>query len=187
MMRLIVSAALWLFVLTSSALAQDAVWTSKPVRVEPSRQNFERLPTLMLGVEGGVSISFPLRIDMQDSTSFAANGVNYQIKDLIPVASSRLCQTQAGVRWSCGKQASIFVGNLFRGKTLACKVERKADHIALSGCRDLRMEISKEIVAQGFAFPDGGNGDLQTTAMSARERRAGVWNDADCLNALHSC
>lgn len=186
-MRLIVSAALWLLVVVSSAPAEDPVWTSKPVRVEPSRRNFERLPTLMLGVEGGESISFPLRIDMHDSTSFTANGVNYQIKDLIPVAANRLCQTQAGARWSCGKQASIFVGNLFRGKVLVCKVEPRPDHMALSGCRDLRMEISKEIVAQGFAFPDSGNVDLQTTAVSARRRRAGVWNDADCLNALHSC
>lgn len=174
-------------VASGAPAAEDAIWTSKPVRVDPSKQSFERLPSLTMGLEGGENVSFPLRIDMHDSASFSANGVEYQLKDLKAVAANRLCSSETGARWPCGAQASIFVSNLFRGKTLVCKVDRTADHVMLSGCRTTRMRVSQEIVAQGFAFPAGGESDLEAALMGARLRRAGVWKDAGCALAVHSC
>lgn len=174
-------------VASSAVAAEDQIWTSKPVRVDPSKQTFERLPSLMMGLEGGENIRFPLRIDMHDSASFSANGVEYQLKDLKAVAANRLCSSETGARWPCGAQASIFVSNLFRGKTLVCKVEPTPDRVLLSGCRTTRIRVPQEIVAQGFAFPAGGESDLEAALMGARLRRAGVWKDAACATAVHSC
>lgn len=175
------------FVASCAIAAEDPIWTSKPVRVDPSKQDFQRLPSLMLGLEGAESISFPIRIDMHDSASFSANGVEYQLKDLKGVAANRLCSSETGARWPCGAQASIFVSNLFRGKTLVCKVEQTPARVMLSGCRTTRMRVPQEIVAQGFAFPSSGESDLEAALMRARLRRAGVWKDAACAAAVHSC
>jgi endonuclease YncB( thermonuclease family) len=187
MRRAIVCVAVLLCLASWAAAADDAIWTSKPVRVDPAKQNFERLPRLVLGLEGGESITFPSRLDMNDSASFTAGGVTYRIKDIKAIAPNRLCQSDTGARWPCGKQSAIFAANLFRGKTFVCKVERLAQWIELSGCRTARMDIPREIVAQGFGFPAGSDVDLQTAMMTAKLRRAGVWNDAACATAFHSC
>ena len=187
MRRAIVYVSVFLRLASGSVAAEDTIWTSKPVRVDPAKQNFERLPRLVLGLEGGESITFPFRLDMNDSASFTADGVTYRLKDLKAIAPDRLCQTDTGARWPCGKQSAIFVANMFRGKTFVCKVERSAQRIELSGCRTTRMDIPREIVTQGFAFPAGSDVELQTAMMTAKLRRAGVWKDAACATAFHSC
>lgn len=175
------------FTFCCPALAQDTIWTNKPVRVDPSQQDFQRLPNLVLGLEGGESISFPTRIDMRDSARFAAAGVEYALAGLKGIAPGRLCTSETGARWPCGTQASVFVSNLFRGRTLVCKVERSVTLVMLSGCRTTQMRIPFEIVAQGFAFPAGGDGDLEAAVSRAKAQRAGVWKDAVCAGAAHSC
>lgn len=170
-----------------AALAEESIWTNRPVRIDRATQNFERLPNLVLGLEGGESISFPARVDMHDSASFSAGGVEYVLADLKPVAADRVCRTGHGVRWSCGAQASVFVGNLFRGRTLVCKVGRERDRVALSGCRTTGMRISPEIVSRGHAFPIAGDSDLEAALLRAKAQGAGVWKDADCLMQNHSC
>jgi endonuclease YncB( thermonuclease family) len=176
-----------LLAISTVSIADDGTWTSKPVRVDPTKQNYERLPGLTMGLEGADSISFPLRIEMHDSASFAANGIEYRLKELKAVAADRLCRSETGARWPCGAQASIFVSNLFRGKTLICKVEPTPSYVVLSGCRTTLIRIPQEIVAQGFAFLSGGQSDLEVALTSAKLRRAGVWRDAACADAVHSC
>lgn len=187
MTRPVILLAILQLAFSELAVAEDAIWTNRPVRVDPTKQNFERLPSLVLGLEGAETISFPLRIDMHDSASFSANGTEFRLKGLRAVAADRLCRSQTGARWPCGAQASIFVSNLFRGRTLVCRVEPKPDHVQLSGCRTTGMRIPQEIVGQGFAFPAAGDSDLEAALISARLRRAGVWKDAACAEALHSC
>jgi len=169
------------------AKGDDSIWTSKPVRVDPGKQKLERLPGLVGGVEGAEKISFPSRIVMHDSTRFSANGTDYVLSDMKPVAPGRLCKSEAGARWPCGTQASVFVSNLLRNRTLFCKIERAPDHVALSGCRTGGTRIAIEIVRRGFAFPENGDSELESALTSARAQRAGIWRDAACLASVQSC
>ncbi len=59
-----------LFAPVSDASAEDSIWTTKPVRVDPARQNYERLSDRVMGLDGGERVSLPVRIEMHDSTSF---------------------------------------------------------------------------------------------------------------------
>lgn len=170
-----------------AAFTGDAIWTSKPVPVDPAKQNFERLPDRVMGVVGGETVSFPLKIDMHDSASFSANGGEFVLKDLKGIAGNRLCTSETGARWSCGAEARVFVGNLFRGRTLICKVERQPGKNLLSQCRNTRMNIAFEIVSRGFAFPNADNGDLEPALMKAKAQAQGVWRDVACIAAHWSC
>lgn len=181
-------AAILHLTLAGSAFADDApIWTDRPVRIDRSKQDYERLPTLTLGLEGGTNVSFPVRLDMHDSGSFSANGVEYVLRDIKPIADDRICKTQAGARWPCGRQASVFVSNLFRARTVICKVEQLSDKVALSGCRTTRKRIPYEIISRGMAFPATDNSELAAALLQAKAQRAGIWRDAACATALHSC
>lgn len=186
-MRWFALSALGLLILSGASGAEESIWTNKPVRVDPAKQNFERLPSLMLGLEGAETVVFPMNIQMRDSVSFSAEDVNYVLKDLRGIALGRICQSASGPRWACGAQAAVFVGNLFRGRSLLCKTERRPGVVALSGCRTASLRVPFEIVARGFGFPESGDSDLEAALLKAKAQRAGVWNDAVCATQLHSC
>lgn len=175
------------FALISDASAEDSIWTTKPVRVDPSRQNYERLSDRVMGVDGGETVSFPVRIEMHDSTSFSANAVEYVLADLQPIAANRLCTAANGSRWPCGLQARIFASNLLRNRSLTCKVQRSPDKVALSGCRDTRINIAAELVSNGHAFPASEGSDLDVAREKAKARAAGVWRDSACIGASQTC
>ncbi len=187
MKRTAVLALILQSVFVTAGLGEDSIWTSKPVRVDPARQNFERLPEKVMGVEGGEPVSFPIKIEMHDSASFSANGAEFILKDLKGLAANRLCRSETGMRWSCGSEARAFVGNLFRGRTLICKVERQPGKVLLSRCRNNRLDIPSEIIARGFAFPNAENGELEPALMKAKAHAQGVWKDVACLGAHWSC
>ncbi len=116
-------------------LAEDSIWTSGPVRSIRLRKISSDCPIVFMGVEGGESVSFPNRIDLHDSATFAAGGSEFVLKDLKGIPTNRLCASETGARWSCGNAARVFVGNFFRGRTVICKVEREPGKILLSQCR----------------------------------------------------
>lgn len=165
----------------------DIPWTDRPVRVDRSAQDYERLPRLTLGLEGGQIIRFPFRLDMHDSASFAADGKEYVLTDLMPVARDRLCTTLQGMRWPCGRNAAIYVNNLFRGRSVTCKSEQLQGRIGLSQCRTPSLHFSYDIVAKGFAFPSGDGTDLEQALAAAKLRRQGIWQDRGCDLSAHSC
>lgn len=176
-----------LFSPMSDASAEDSIWTTKPVRVDPARQNYERLSDRVMGLDGGERVSLPVRIEMHDSTSFSANAVEYVLADLQPIAANRLCQAESGARWPCGLQARIFASNLLRSRSLTCKVQRSPDKVALSGCRDTRINIALELVSNGHAFPASDGSELDVAREKAKAKGAGVWRDIACIGADQTC
>lgn len=187
MIRAVSLSVLLQVVAATAVFAGDSIWTSKPVRVDPSKQNFERMPDRVMGVEGGETVSFPVKIDMHDSASFSANGGEFVLKDLKGIAANRVCTSETGARWSRGAEARLFVGNLFRGRTMICKVERQPGKILLSQCRNTHMNIPFEIVSRGFAFANADNGELEPALMKAKARAQGIWRDVACIAAHWSC
>ncbi len=178
----------------STCNADDSPWTTKPVRVERGVQSFERLPPakrieeMREGEEKRFILRMPAQIAMHNSTRFSARGRTYVLGGVMPVPAKKVCTSDAGTHWPCGRAGSIFSGKLLRRQLLQCATAtRNEGETRLSNCSIGNKNVQAEIVTagQGFAAPE--NAKLVDLMKKARQARAGVWRDSVCFKAGEGC
>lgn len=165
----------------------DPIWTTEPTRIDRSKQDYERLPAKVAPRDSRVWIVVPERIKVLDSRSFSVGDVVYEIADIRPVKAKRLCQAVEGGRWACGRMASIFLGNLVRGKRLLCDMEQRERKMTLSHCVVGTRDVASAIVSQGYGLARDDAALLSVQAEAQRLAAKGLWRNPKCTVDFDSC
>lgn len=165
----------------------DPIWTTQPTRIDRGKQTYERLPAKMVPRDSRIWVVVPQRIKVLDSRSFSAGDVVYEIDHIRPVKSKRLCQAVEGGRWACGRMASIFLGNLVRGKRLLCSVVQSEKKMTLSHCVIGVRDVAAAIVTQGYGMAVGDEALLAAQAEAQKLAAKGLWRNPECAANFDSC
>lgn len=180
--------ALCLTVVAVAGRAEEApLWTDKPVRVDRSRQSFDRIAD-QPSPPAQKSDAYPLKLAIEpglkilDSASFSAKSGRYRIASLQGVAANAVCSDPTGRRWACGLQARLALRKLLVGATLYCRVADETADLTAVECRRYGKDIGESLVEGGQAFALPGSTHAETEAQ-ARSRSVGIWADAACRKA----
>lgn len=165
----------------------DAIWTTQPTRIDRNKQHFERLPAKVVPRDSRVWIVVPQRIKVLDSRSFSVGDVVYQIDHIRPVKNKRLCKAIEGGRWACGRMASIFLGNLVRGKRLLCDVAQDEKRMKLSHCLIGSRDVASAIVSQGYGMAMNDETLLSVQAAAQKTAAKGLWRNPQCAVDFDNC
>jgi endonuclease YncB( thermonuclease family) len=184
-----ISLVLLLFALSFARAEEggDPIWTTQPTRIDRSKQHFERLPAKVLPRDTRIWIAVPARIKVIDSRSFNAGDVVYEIDHIHPVKNKRLCQAVEGGRWACGRMASIFLGNLVRGKRLLCDAVQSEKKMTLSHCVVGSRDVAAAIVGQGYGLAIGDESLLSVQAAAQKQAAKGLWRNPKCAADFDTC
>lgn len=180
-------AAIVSFIGTVSADAgDDVLWTGHPVKVDRSKQTYQRLPANQQPIDTRIWLSVPDRIRLIDSASFSIGAKVYRIAGIHPVTMSRMCRDVEAGRWSCGRLAGILLGNLVRSTRLLCEVAPSTSETVLKRCQSRSKDVAREIIAAGFGRADG-DSTLESVEALARTNKAGLWRNPACLADFDHC
>jgi len=69
----------------------DVLWPQKPVRIDRSKQHYERLPALQESIDRRTWLVVPSRITINDSAAFTFDGTTYRIGNIHPISTKRMC------------------------------------------------------------------------------------------------
>jgi endonuclease YncB( thermonuclease family) len=163
------------------------IWTSQPTRIDRTKQNYERMPAKVVPRDSRVWIMVPQRIKVLDSRSFSAGDVVYEFDHIRPVKAKRLCQAIEGGRWACGRMASIFLGNLVRGKRLLCDVAQGERKMTLSHCVIGSRDVASAIVSHGYGLALDGAALLSVQAEAQKRAVKGLWRNPKCAVDFDNC
>jgi endonuclease YncB( thermonuclease family) len=129
----------------------------------------------------------PQRIKVIDSTSFAIGTQTYRLAGMRPVVPKRMCQAIEGGRWSCGRMASIFLGNLVRSKRMLCDVGPAGATVLLSRCVIGSHDVSLAIIANGYGMAEADKGLLAAQVEAQKAARLGLWRNPLCTTDFDHC
>ena len=165
----------------------DSIWTTQPTRIDRSKQAYERLPARTVTRDSRIWLAVPERIKVLDSTRFTFNDTVYEIARLRPVRAKRICQAIEGGRWACGRMASIFLGNLVRGKRMLCDVAQGETKTVLDNCVIGSRDVAAAIVSQGYGLAVDGAALLAKQAEAQRAAEKGLWRNPACAADFDGC
>ena len=174
----------------SPALGQDddtPIWTTKPTRIDRTQQHFERLPAVVTARDARSWLVVPERIKVLDSATFSFGDGVYAIANIRPVPPKRLCQAVEGGRWACGRMASIFLGNLVRGKRLLCDLSQAGNRVVLSHCVIGSRDVAAAILNQGFGKAEGDEALVAIQAEAQKAAAKGLWRNPKCIADFDHC
>lgn len=155
-------------------------WTLAPIRVDPSREDRQRLPGLVAPVERPprhelVVDAFP-RVGA-DAT-FAAEGRRWRIPWVILPDGDRLCETRDGHRWACGLRARSLLSARLAGARLRCDdAEPATEGVATIECYRHGRSLALALLAEGWAEPTPhAPPDHVAAHRAAVATRRGLWS-----------
>lgn len=166
---------------------EDEIWTSKPTHIDRAKQTYERLPSKVVQRDTRIWIVVPERIKVLDSRSFSVGDNVYELGSIRPIKPKRLCQAVEGGRWSCGRMASIFLGNLVRGKRLLCDVVQNGKKMTLSHCVIGSRDVAAAIVDQGYGKAEGDAALVSRQAEAQKKAAKGLWRNPACTTDFDTC
>jgi len=167
--------------------SDDPIWTTQPTRIDRTKQTYERLPAKLVPRDSRIWVVVPERIKVLDSRSFSVGDVVYEIDHIRPVQNKRLCQAVEGGRWACGRMASIFLGNLVRGKRLLCDVAQSKKKMKLSHCVIGQRDVASAIVSQGYGMAVDDEALLSAQADAQKLAAKGLWRNPKCVADFDNC
>jgi endonuclease YncB( thermonuclease family) len=166
--------------------AEDILWSQNPIRIDKSKQHYQRLPAIQVAIDRRTWLVVPPRIMVLDSARFIADGKIYHIADIHPVQPKRLCKSMQGGRWGCGRIAAILLGNLVRDKKLLCDVISGGKEVVLNRCASGNKDVAGEILSKGFGRVNDDSPLLPFQAES-RKNGNGLWRDPNCKLDFDKC
>lgn len=174
--------------LTGIAAGQDdPIWTVKPTKIDRSSQRYERLPAVKVERDTRTWLPVPERIKVLDSTRFSVGQHIYQVANVRAVKPKRICKAVEGGRWPCGRMASIFLGNLVRGKRLLCDIEQTGKNLMLRRCVVGTRDVAGAIIANGYGAAEADDALLAVQAEAQSTGSKGLWRNPECAANFDSC
>ncbi|WP_439631872.1 hypothetical protein [Shinella sp.] len=168
--------------LLPGAASDDPIWTDKPVRVDRSKQTYERLAVDHVMTPLRIPVSS--RVTVLDSTSFRDGGRLYVLTNAVAVDAKRFCRGQGGAIAVCGQKARIVLRQLVANRTLFCEQDFRVGPATFLTCTSGGKDIAQALIAAGAAWaatPEG-----MAAQQQAMQKKAGIWIDAEC-RALGRC
>lgn len=163
---------------TRAATAEEApIWTSRPVRIDRSRETRERLPGRLpapiLRLRADV---FP---QVREDASFLAEGRRWRIAHVVLPERSRTCPFDGGRQWPCGARAWAQFSGLVSGARLVCDRPPVMTEVAPElECRlSSGRSIAELLLESGWAEADlGAPPELVELSRTAREAGRGLFS-----------
>ncbi|MDR7145291.1 hypothetical protein [Rhizobium sp. BE258] len=118
------------------------VWTSIPVRVDRSKQTYERIAGREAVDAYPIKFRAGTMFTIIDGATFEANGVRIVLAGAKPLERRKICE-DAGKRTACGTRAFVIMTKALRGKFVDCRAV--AD--GLFECRSNGRKLSQLLAA----------------------------------------
>ena len=135
--------------------AEEPMWTNEVRRIDPSQQNYERLPPKEPTVlpNARPKGSFRLRgfFRVRDSVSFIYRNKTYRLSGAEPVANSKICLDEQGRRWGCGIIARNSLEQLLKSRDVFCAPTEEADKWTYVDCGKEGLDVASDMIERGFA------------------------------------
>lgn len=111
---------------------------------------------------------------VEDGVTLRSGALRVKLAGLRPIDTDQTCRTAAGVEWPCGRQATVALRLLMRGRSPACVLpDGIKDGTTVGLCRLGAQDVSEWMVRQGWAY--AGTPDLAEAEADAREHRRGAF------------
>jgi endonuclease YncB( thermonuclease family) len=96
-----------------------------------------------------------------------------ELADIDPIPVERMCQTEAGLLWPCGRFARTQLRSFIRGRPIECeKADTNRDRIE-TRCHLSSIDISAWLVRTGWALPE--DGYFEAELEEAKQENRGIW------------
>lgn len=127
----------------ADALKMDAplVWSSVPVRVDPSKQYYERIAGQQQTDEYPIKFRAGTKFSIVNGATFEANGMRIAISDAVPFARQQICQSGA-FRTACGRRAFVTMTTALNGKFVDCRAISSDRYQCRSNGRELSQLLA---------------------------------------------
>ncbi|WP_346911917.1 hypothetical protein [uncultured Roseibium sp.] len=162
------------------------LWTTEPVRVDRKNQKLPRAPDRRLSEPFPDHIYIPKSVRVSDSTTFQVGDDIFRLAFLEPIPPQKVCKTEEGRRWSCGLRARTNLRAMIAGKQIKCRQTGQTEQgVPLVNCEvHFGVTLAEDLLRSGSATmtPDAPV-ELTKASTFGVETRAGIWSDAEFLNA----
>jgi hypothetical protein len=172
--------------ISSGHAEENILWPQTPIRIDKSKQHYQRLPAVQVAIDRRTWLVVPPRIMVLDSARFSADGKVYHIADIQPIQPKRLCASADGGRWGCGRIGAILLGNLVRDKKLLCDIVPGDKEIVLNRCASANKDVAQEILTHGFGRVSD-DSPLVAFQLDGQKIGAGLWRNPDCKLDFDKC
>lgn len=147
------AAALLLF--APGVSAEELLWSNEVRRIDPSQQNYERLPPRAPAVLPNARPKGAFRVRgffrVRDSVSFIYKNKKYKLSGAEPVANSKICLDKQGRRWGCGIMARNTFEELLTSRDVFCVPTEEAEAWTYVKCGKEGLDIATDMIERGFA------------------------------------
>ena len=140
---------------TPFAAAEEPLWSNEVRRIDPSQQNYERLPakppTILPNARPKGSFRVRGFFRVRDSVSFVYKKKSYRLAGAEPVPNSKICLDEVGRRWGCGIIARNSFEKLLKSTDVFCLPTEEAEEWTYVTCGKEGLDVATEMIARGFA------------------------------------
>tara|TARA_R110000850_G_scaffold239997_1_gene364688 strand:- start:553 stop:1044 length:492 start_codon:yes stop_codon:yes gene_type:complete len=135
--------------------AEELLWSNEVRRIDPSQQDYERLPPRAPTVLPNTRPKGAFRVRgffrVRDSVSFIYRKKSYKLSGAEPVANSKICVDKQGRRWGCGIMARNRFEELLTSRDVFCVPTGEADAWVFVKCGKEGLDVAAEMIERGFA------------------------------------
>lgn len=111
---------------------------------------------------------------VEDGVTLRSGALRVKLAGLRPIDTDQTCRTAAGIEWPCGRQATLALRLLMRGRSPACVLaDGIKDGTTVGLCRLGAQDVSEWMVRQGWAY--AATPDLAEAEADAREHKRGAF------------
>ncbi len=154
--------------------------------MDRKNQKLPRAPDRRLSEPFPDHIYIPKSVRVSDSATFQVDDDIFRLAFLDPVPPQKVCKTVEGRRWSCGLRARTNLRAMIAGKQIKCRHTGQTEQgVRLVNCEvHFGATLAEDLLRSGSAIikPDA-PAELTKAATVGVETRAGIWGDAEFLNA----
>ncbi|MEM9331841.1 MAG: thermonuclease family protein [Pseudomonadota bacterium] len=96
-----------------------------------------------------------------------------ELADIDPIPLERICQTENGELWPCGRFARTQFRSFIRGRPIACEKQAEENGRIKTRCQLSTIDISAWLVRTGWATPSGDH--FEKELEEAKQEHRGIW------------
>ena len=142
-------------VITLDVRAEEPLWSNEVRRIDPSKQNYERLPPRAPTVLPNARPTGSFRVRgffrVRDSVSFIYRSKKYKLAGVEPVANSKVCLDKDGRKWACGIMARNTFEDLLTARDVFCAPTEEAEAWTYVKCGKEDLDVATDMIERGFA------------------------------------